>query len=322
MASARVETKHPAGKKKTIEEYKQDKIKAVAQMILAMPRTVVATEEDAAACAASTLAIEMVRDQGGRGAGLKAKKDFKGGQLVALFARTPYEEENITNEQFCHSVEVGEEFFVGTAPGGGMACLINDVCSPKTIEDLNTCEGVASVQRWAQKYADEMKQLVHSANINFIRMRSGTYAFAVVDIKAGTDLLTMYSAEWWIDRAALLETNSFRVRLSMVCWLLQEGFFPVLGWIRSLWGVRYNKIGSERAAGMLINYWIDRRGEMKEVSSESESDALQSEWLRHLGFDLSHSKNPSEVWSAECDRVDTPRSKKKKKAKKNKSRIE
>lgn len=301
-----------SARRKTVRQLRQEKFEAARAVESKSHKpTVTVTEDDAKKVSASF--VTVVRDQNGRGPGLKSRKNFSAGELVALYARSEFTEEKITKAQWLHSVDVGEAMFVGLS-GGGLASFINDVCSPDTIKLLNTCHTVAQVREWAHKYDVEMASLAPIANINFIRMESGAYAFAPVDIKEGTDLYTMYGSEWWIERSAMEETNSAQTRLAMVCWLLSEGFFPAVGWVHGLWGVYYNKIGGhEVTAGTMLNY----RMPDKSTFSPDTLEEVHGQWLRVLGFE-GDTTSAFAKWLEECALVDvgSARKKKKKKAKK------
>jgi hypothetical protein len=149
------------------------------------------------------------------GRGVFAVQDIKAGDCVCAFAGQKKQRREVTRTEmdYVYDLEAGEEFDVGfivpkTKLGVGQ--LINDVACPKL--DVKT-EG-RSLEVQLHDLAEATIAYTKMSRQHNVMCDEKKY-YATTDIKAGTELVTWYGVEVWLNHFILKGTLDQQVALTL-----------------------------------------------------------------------------------------------------------
>jgi hypothetical protein len=184
--------------------------------------------------------ITVVKQQEGRGIGLKAGKEFETKELITIYASSPWKGGKMSIEEytrcFYDSTDPNETMFISDRMRGECGGFVNDGCSAKTIRSLSKCSFMSEITRWIERYSAETSQ---TANTEFVRIDNSVFVRALKTIKQGEDLFVKYGPIYWIDLASL-DTNLLPItRAVMVCYVLFQGgtSLPIIANIHGIGGI-------------------------------------------------------------------------------------
>jgi hypothetical protein len=277
------------------------------------------------------LGVIIVENQGGRGRGLKAAREFKKGETCVHYSNTFVsweEKKTLTLDDFKYRYDIDDisGSYYRDPDGVAVGHLVNDFMDPKLLEELRGCKTIKKCARWAYKYMSQVtwsspmlrelaltgkiasKFIIESggANVEFFEpngCRKGLYLRALCDIKAGDDLLTAYGADYWIGELQVDPSVAPSTRMGLVAWAMKQMVFPTLGMMHKMPSLVFpcrNSRG-EPSIVQLGSMYIDQKVVGESAATETARDILCTRWLRLVGLEGEGLRD----WIAACLKVGT-----------------
>jgi hypothetical protein len=190
--------------------------------------------------------VVIVRDQGGRGRGLVAGRDFRAGEKIVLYSKKFIAHDSYevyTKQQYeymsCAGVTDnvrGTGRYIGKCPGSGLGCLANDSTDPEFIAQLGNCDTVSQVDEWAASYVQKQIEISvgNLASFEPDGAGKGLWLRAAWNIQKGEGLFYNYGPVYWIERITLFHTDPVN-KMACLGWLIGKFTdYPALGVINKL----------------------------------------------------------------------------------------
>lgn len=261
--------------------------------------------------------VILVENQGGRGKGLIAARDFAKGDIVAKFSKrfVPWKEgKKPSTEEMKYRYDACESLGSYYHDDNEFGHFINDCADAKTIAAIKESMTVDACEDWADRYLSLLARLVAQEaltgssavqpNVNFHEPDGpggGLVLCALRDVKKGEDLMTAYGPDYWIGRVSLDPEARPLTRMACVAWALRQLVYPTFGYVNALPAVLFPVRAGEATQMMALSMIGTDVDAARTATTGKAADELCGRWLKLLG--LTSFTFDAEGWRLACECV-------------------
>lgn len=272
----------------------------------------------------TNMPIELVKDQGGRGMGLRATRDINADEVICRYSARffPTETPRPESAEVSHQYNVsGGRYYRGTDPGD-WGSFVNDAQDPAIIQELEKCKTIADCSRWESRMLTNVLEIgalpISERKTNCYKAeifgnKKGLWTVALRAIRKGEDVLTMYGPDYWIGLVSLRESAPPEARMACVAWALWRMEYPTLGIEKKIECVSFpiTDPNGKIAIATMHLAGTDKAKVIATLQSPSLRNGIARQWLRAVGFSSAESGPESDVgrendlWMEKCVRAGT-----------------